>query len=401
MESITQAPTSFLLGSGASIPAKMPRTNDITDLVLSGNDVWKSSDGSYYLEKTKRLTWDVLETSRITKFINILKQQIDIFYENRLHQRETNYEDLYYVADQIRNAENGDYDNPAIQPLIDKILPDCVQLMRKTDLHEEWNLLNLASEATYSIKDIAWRLLLKSPDNLSYLSRFFPPFDSSSFPSTNIFTLNHDTILEGWLSQRKVEFIDGFTEPVNGVRYWNTSILAKSSSQVNLFKLHGSVNWFSFPPNTIQPGVISIGIPPNWDFRHTLDPEGKRQDSNGSNGPRPEILMGTFNKMFDYTMGIFADIYSSFRQALHRTENLVVSGYGFGDKGINIQIVEWMYLSPNNKIILIEPNVENLRAQARVVIQKHWKDWITQKKLRVISKGIESTNWDELSKKMN
>ena len=38
--------------------------------------------------------------------------------------------------------------------------------------------------------------------------------------------------------------------------------------------------------------------------------------------------------MFDYTMGIFGDIYCLFRQALHRTENLVVSGYGFGDKGI-------------------------------------------------------------------
>ena len=74
---------------------------------------------------------------------------------------------------------------------------------------------------------------------------------------------------------------------------------------------------------------------------------------------------------------------------------------GLATKELNIQIVEWMYLSPNNKIVLIEPNVENLKVRARGVIQKHWNDWIMQKKLKVISKGIENTNWDELAEKMN
>lgn len=376
----------------------MPKTNDITELVLSGIDVWKQSEGNYCLEKNKLSGWDVLETSRITKFINILKQEIDIFYQHGSQQRETNYEDLYYVADQIRNAEDGDYDNPAVQPLIDKILPDCVQLMTKTDLHGEWNLLNLASEATYYIKDIAWRLLLRHPDDLSYLSRFLPPLDSKAIPLINVFTLNHDTILEQWLSQNGVQLIDGFSDPVHGVRYWKPANLAGTSAQVKFFKLHGSVNWFPYHPNIIQPGVESVGIPPDWDFQNTLDPEGHRQRPLL---PRPVILMGTFNKMLDYTNGIFADIYCLFRQALRDTEKLVISGYGFGDKGINIQIVEWMYLSQNNKIILVEPKPENLKIRARVVIQNHWKDWITQNKLQIISKGIENTTWDEISEKMN
>jgi hypothetical protein len=103
----TNMPISLLLGSGASVPAKMPKTHEITDLVISGNDVWKSTDGSYYLEKTKQMGWDVLETSRITKFVNILKQQIDIFYEKGVQQRDTTYEDLYYMADQIKGGKMG------------------------------------------------------------------------------------------------------------------------------------------------------------------------------------------------------------------------------------------------------------------------------------------------------
>ncbi|HLO13304.1 MAG TPA: SIR2 family protein [Anaerolineales bacterium] len=396
MASLTNIPFSFLLGSGASIPAKMPRTNDITEIVLSGKDVWKHSDGSYYLEKTKQSGWDVLETSRITEFVNILKKQISLFYEKRFQQRETNYEDLYYVADQITSVEDGDYDNPAIQALIDKILPECTQLMTKTDLHEAWNLLDLASEATYYIMDIAWRLLLRSPGDISYLSKILSPLGSRSIPLAGIFTLNHDTVLEHWLSQNRVQFIDGFSDPVNGVRYWNPNSLVGNSSKVKLFKLHGSVNWFSYPSNAIQPGVESVGIPFDWDFQHTLNPEGKRQYSLGPNGPRPAILMGTFNKMFNYTMGIFADIYCLFRQALRDTNSLVIIGYGFGDKGVNTQIIEWAYLSANNKIILIEPNPEKLKIRARLAIQKHWDRWLMQKKFKIISKGIENVTWEEL-----
>ena len=96
--------------------------------------------------------------------------------------------------------------------------------MRKTDLHKgNGILLDLASEATYYIKDIAWRLLLRSPDNLSYLSRSpYLPLGSNVIPLTNVFTLNHDTILEQWFSQNEVQVIDGFNDPVNGVRYWNS-----------------------------------------------------------------------------------------------------------------------------------------------------------------------------------
>ena len=182
------------------------------------------------------------------------------------------------------------------------------------------------------------------------------------------------------------------------MRYWHPVHFAENSPQVKLFKLHGSVNWFRYPANSIQPGVESIGIPPDWDFQYTLNPEGKRQHPHG---PRPAILMGTFNKMLDYTSGIFADIYCLFRQALHSAENLVISGYGFGDKGINTQIIEWMYLSPNNKIILVEPKPENLKIRARVAIQEHWDGWVPQKKLQIISEGIENTSWGDLSEKVS
>ena len=50
---------------------------------------------------------------------------------------------------------------------------------------------------------------------------------------------------------------------------------------------------------------------------------------------RPEMLIGTFDKMLEYTMGIYADLFAGFRAGLRRLDILVISGYSFSDKGVN------------------------------------------------------------------
>jgi len=57
------------------------------------------------------------------------------------------------------------------------------------------------------------------------------------------------------------------------------------------------------------------------------------------------MLVGGFNKILNYTGGVFADLFCAFRSALYRTTELVISGYGFGDKGVNRAIIEWLHSS--------------------------------------------------------
>ena len=54
------------------------------------------------------------------KFVKVLKFEIDSYYIEDKY-REANYEDLYYISKQIHDSETWEYDNPAVQALIDKL----------------------------------------------------------------------------------------------------------------------------------------------------------------------------------------------------------------------------------------------------------------------------------------
>ena len=57
---------------------------------------------------------------------------------------------------------------------------------------------------------------------------------------------------------------------------------------------------------------------------------------------RPELLVGTFNKMHPYTASVFADLHCHFHKCLRQVNSLICCGYGFGDKGINTKLAEWI-----------------------------------------------------------
>jgi hypothetical protein len=243
----------FLLGSGVSIPAGMPSTMDITEKILSGEGVKRHTNGNYYFDQSLYAHKGIKDkyVKRVVTFLEMLKVEIDLYYLNHPW-HSTNYEDLYYVASQIKDSLSEEYDNPAVNPIIDKILPNICPLLIGNDreIGEEWELrqelLYLAHEATNYIHDIVWRLLTKEPRRTDHLKSLKDACLDCQLSCIDIFTLNHDTVLEQYLSQNGIQVTDGFGEPLNEVRYWNPNLFETGSSKVRLFKLHGSVNWFRF-----------------------------------------------------------------------------------------------------------------------------------------------------------
>jgi hypothetical protein len=72
--------------------------------------------------------------------------------------------------------------------------------------------------------------------------------DVASAPALDqldIVTLNHDTLVEQFLTSRRIAFTDGFGLPDGDVR-WSEDATYDVPSRVRLFKLHGSVNWYNF-----------------------------------------------------------------------------------------------------------------------------------------------------------
>jgi len=98
----------FLLGSGVSIPAEMPSTENITEKILSGEGIMRHTDGHYYFDRPLFAHIGIPDeyVSQVVIFLKRLKVEIDLYY---LYQpwHFTNYEDLYYVVSQIEDSELG------------------------------------------------------------------------------------------------------------------------------------------------------------------------------------------------------------------------------------------------------------------------------------------------------
>jgi hypothetical protein len=385
----------FLLGSGISIPAGMPSTQEITDRVLSGEGVAHYTAGNYYFggPPYDHIGMPDEYVPRVQKFLKKLKVEIDSYYS--LERRLTNYEDLSYVATQICDSETGNHDNPIVQPFIDKLLPKIETLLvgKPEEVRKEWKLHDLANEATHYIRDIVWHFLSKVPTSFESFQSLKDVCLDPHLASVYIFTLNHDTVLEQCLSQNNIRVDDGFDKPENDVRYWNPDLFEGKGSKVRLFKLHGSVNRFRFRPHGGERGSDVIGIPMSQDFWHTKDKSGHRQMALDG---RPVFLAGTFNKMLQYTSGIYAELHYQMRRSLRHVQNLIGCGYGFGDKGINTMIGEWADSSDTRQIVIIHPKPEELRENARVEIRDIWEDWKRKGKLTLLPQGAEKVTWQDI-----
>jgi hypothetical protein len=384
----------FLLGSGISISAGIPSTLDITKQVLSGEGVRRNNDETYCFGPPLYAHVGIPDeyVPRIAIFLNRLKIEIDLYYLYQIG-RFVNYEDIYYLVEQVHDSELRDYDNPAVQPFIDKILPDIRPLLRARKIIPKlkWQLHELANESMNYIVDIVWHMLNKEPSQVDHLNSLREACMDSQVTYIDIFTLNHDIVIERCLSQNGVQVIDGFDEPLNEVRYWNPGKFEDDSSKVRLFKLHGSLNWFWFRRVNGNSYNIILGIPLGRDIQHTNDPQGKMQILHDG---RPLLLAGTFNKMLRYTSGIYAHLHYQFFRSLYKNQQLVVCGYSFNDRGINNQIVDWMYSSSDNRIVIIHPEPERLKSASR--ISKYWDEWTQQDRLIIIPKSIEKTSWGDI-----
>ncbi len=260
------------------------------------------------------------------------------------------------------------------------------------------SLKNLAREAMHYIADVVWRTLDKEPSRNDHLESIKYACIDDQVSSVDLFTLNHDTVLDkvlrSFLLERNMELNDGFGKEIYHARYWNPDLYDDMPSKVRLFKLHGSVNWFRFRPHGGGWYDELIGIPTNPDIWHTKNPFDNTQDPVDG---RPMILVGTFNKMLEYTTTeIFANLNCQFHRSLRHAQFLVVSGYSFGDKGINAAITNWIYSSSDHRIIVIHHEPNRLMNNARAAIKLKWQHLEEQNVLKVIPKRIEEVTWQEI-----
>lgn len=386
----------FLFGAGISIPAKMPKTAEITERVLCCDKIGRASDGSYYLNYESGLSEQYLK--RIKVMIGLLNEELSRFHSSRQVDGGPpfNYEDLYYVARQIRDYAEGAQDNPTILPFIEKILPRIEPLFNgsEDETVEQWTLWDITRETVHYIEDVVRGMLKKAPEGLSYLSFIGEAWEACD--AVDIFTLNHDTVIERYLGNESIPFTDGFDNEKGDVRRWDPSLFESGDRRIRLFKLHGAVNWYLYRPDggMVLDDMLCVNDGYSWDAEGLTHLRGE-----------PEILIGTYNKMFDYANGVFLDLRHMFYKSLLSTCNVIICGYSFGDHGINKMLDSWIKL-PGRRLVVIDPDAETFKSRKSRWVESRvpecWEELKSRGILKCIPQRIEDVDvcWEKITREL-
>ena len=395
--------TVILLGAGSSLPAGFPSTRCLTDRVLTGAGVERHTDGTYVLNGGSA------RPEHTVRFANCVTRRLHAEAERYFSAnggRPVNYEDLFYLAKQASDEEQGEMENPAIRSYVEELRADMLPWVEAANANNEDpnrpylpnipdDFNSLINETCNYISDIAWRNLCREATSTDHLKIFVEACRTGNV--AGIATLCHDTHAETVLREEGTFLAEGFSDPEAGVRYWNGEF--SSGNRIPFLKLHGSIDWFRLSPDDSESWFDDrIGISLDGNHNRTRTKDGVLQ---GVPDGRPMLLIGTFNKITQYSQGIFLDLLYAFRSMLREADQLVVCGYSFGDKGINSEVIEWYYDKRGRRFLIIHPNPDELVSNARGSIQQKWDEWRDRGSVISITKPIEEVGTDEFLEAFN
>jgi len=374
----------FLFGAGISIPAKIPNTKEITQTLLYNKNIVRGSAENFYFDDPQNNDWSLYKDipNRVQTFLLSLKDEIQDYYGKE--KREINYEDIFYLLDFIEYNFYQSNGNPAFKYLIKEFEPKIKSLLTPLDelLEDSFNIERLLSETKKFIRQVVSKILAKkaeSFDGLKFLNEALMDEDSSIF---EIFTLNHDIVIEQNFESQKLNYNDGFRE-IDGVgNIWDPQLF-DNNDKIKLYKIHGSINWQYYDQYSWEDNRI-LKFPVNMiDKFDTIN--------------NALILIGTHNKMSDYIKDLYLELYYRFYRILNSSNDLVIAGYSFNDRGINQKIFNWLN-NPSHNIVIIDPNVEDIKFKFPSRLFSNWDKNISIRKLPF---QIENIKWDTIKTNTN
>ena len=155
----------------------------------------------------------------------------------------------------------------------------------------------------------------------------------------NFFSMNYDLIFEQVFNTSTVKILDnGFSEKnisENQMRYWATDFNNDlSPTKINLYKLHGSIDW-----------------------EYNLDSEEVSIKESIDDGREPLMIFGSYSKMLSFDPFLY--ILSNFRAKLEEATNFIVIGYSFHDKYINNLLIQQLSQNTDEdkpkKLLVVDP----------------------------------------------
>ncbi|OHE85572.1 MAG: hypothetical protein A3G75_13720 [Verrucomicrobia bacterium RIFCSPLOWO2_12_FULL_64_8] len=299
---------------------------------------------------------------------------------------DANYEDLYAASRHLLDDETGESINPLLADALTKIKAASSHLHVDQEYHIDKNpFASLVDRASDLVQWSVYHGLatLKGPVDLKIVSDVM-----QHTSETNVFSLNHDLLIEAQANAAGINVLDGFGEPNGDTRIFNGGWRLEERV-VRLLKLHGSINWFLYRFVEWDQFARVDGDP-----YHARDAAGKLVDPLHV---LPRFLTGTTVKEQAYGIPPFGDLFATFRALLSRHCTLICSGYGWGDKGINTRLRQWLRDAKENRIVILHHGPEERVAHTRMWWAR-WNDYRTAGKVVFIPKWLSECTLDDLNR---
>ncbi len=359
----------FLFGSGISYPSNGPTVGEISKHLFEQK--WtRHTKGAFLPSDRIADAAGAAEGWRTQEFLRYLKGELDGHLRGR-EERDSNYEDLYAAALQIFNDQAGEITNPLIARSIEMLRLATAPLYVSSD-SSSFNdpFTTLVGRALDLIQGAVANKLAETgkPNGLDVLTAV-----AGAFPEVDIFTLNHDQLVERQFAASDIKIADGFGDLRQGYRIFNG--YWPDGPGVRLLKLHGSLNWYFCRFKRFDQ-YAAFDQP----MEKCYDEDGTRVDDLN---PLPAFLSGTTVKEQRYGYDIFGGMFFRFRQLSSQHQRIISCGYGWGDKGINVRIDQWLHDQRENRLIILHGG-DLAAIRSRRFWWRRWEPYLDDGKVVVV-----------------
>ena len=228
----------YLLGSGLSIPFGLGNVLELTNGILEADKTYGLHTDQCYHFGAQELPLPssvkaIIAGDFFRLIIEIIRRPTCV---NSIDQ--PNYEDIADFIKQYKHSTAYEYENPALSSSYrDEI--ECYAMLNNVDVYD---LLDKSMAfLNYFMKDNLLHNPQKVRDYIGILDNVFPEVLRES--KLDIFTLNHDLIIENYMDIRNIKYNDGFSKDAGGNDVFYPCCLYENKEKIKFIKLHGSINW--------------------------------------------------------------------------------------------------------------------------------------------------------------
>lgn len=348
----------FILGSGFSVSASFPTVNQLNEKFLNIPSL------GFQLYREGFFKWNRPEQSEINRpdrlksiFYNLLMTQLieQFQFETK---RDFDYETFYsWLLCQIFSDNYLKFEK-----IICKVVDNCKDPIDfatdPTNCH-----IVLIKAINYLIEDE----LNKDIIITSVYNEFIELIKKSN--QCNIFTLNHDRLIDEILIRNRFVYSDGFDankSQLIGANNQPLPIFSNNfSSNINLFKLHGSIDYYQFEIGVENPSYQLNRNGESLYFKTMNFPDtihAKRIDHRSNIVVQnfapvwfPKFITGTSKEREIESVNIFNSLFHKFMIPFNELDYLIIIGYSYKDEHIN-SIIERNIDMYKFKVININPD---------------------------------------------